>query len=163
MNGAERNRIRQINTLDQMLEQEWITQEEYDEAVAQEMVFKSGIDTADRWQICGNRNCGYEGIVADFATENGYYCPQCGTRTSIDENASKEVYSYFVDTVLEDVAQALAEQNGADWNSLDSKAKTRYKERVCQSGYNIYTTLDMDVQKQVDNIYENLKEILFYE
>ena len=159
MTGAERNRIRQINTLDQMREQGWITQEEYDTAVAQEMVFKSGIDKADRWQICGNQNCGFEGIVADFTTENGYFCPQCGTKTTIDENASQEVYSYFVDTVLEDVAQEIAEQNGTDWDSLDSKSKTRYKERVCQSGYNIYTTLDMKVQKQVDKIYGNVKEL----
>ncbi len=159
MNGAERNRVRQLNTLDQMLEQGWITQEEYDEAVAQEMVFKSGIADEDKWVVCSNVACGYGGIVSSFTTQNGYYCPQCGSRVDITTDASQEVYSYFVDTVLEDVACALAEQNGVDWDSLDSETKTRYKDRVCQSGYNIYTTLDMDVQKQVDKIYENLNEI----
>ncbi len=159
MTGAERNRVRQLNTLGQMLEQGWITQEEYDEAVAQEMVFKSGIADEDRWQVCDNPDCGHGGTVSEFTTENGTYCPACGIRVNIGDDASQTVYTYFVDTVLEDVACELAEQNGVDWDSLDSKAKTRYKERVCQSGYNIYTTLDMDVQKQVDKIYENLAEI----
>ena len=53
-NGAQRNRIRQMNVLDQMLEQGHITQEEYDEAVAQEMVFKTGIAPEDVWEICDN-------------------------------------------------------------------------------------------------------------
>ena len=159
LNGAERNRKRQMNTLDQMLEQELISQEEYDEAVAQEMVFKSGIADEDKWEYCDNTSCGYEGIVATFDTGNGYFCPECGTHLTVGTNASQEVYSYFVDTVLEDVAEDLAKQNGVDWNSLDSKAKTRYKDMVSQSGFSIYTTLDMDVQNQVDAVYENLAEI----
>ena len=159
LNGAERNRVRQLNTLDQMLEQELITQEEYDEAVAQEMVFKSGIAEEDKWEYCDNTSCDYEGVVASFNTGNGYYCPQCGTHLTIGTNASQEVYSYFVDTVLEDVAKDLAKKNGVDWDSLDSKAKIRYKDTVSQSGFSIYTTLDKSVQDQVDRIYENLAEI----
>ena len=157
LTGAERNRERQLTTLNQMLEQEWITREEYDEAVAQEMVFKSGISDADKWYEC--TKCDYAGIVATYAKENGYYCPQCGSRADVTQNASQNVYSYFVDTVLEDVARDLAEQNGDVWENLGDKAKTRYKDRVCQGGYNIYTTLDMDVQKQVDKIYEDLSQI----
>ena len=38
-----RNRRRQETILYQMLDQQLITQEEYDEAVAQEMVFKDGV------------------------------------------------------------------------------------------------------------------------
>ena len=159
LNGAERNRVRQLNTLDQMLEQELITQEEYDEAVAQEMVFKSGVAEDDKWEHCDNFFCDYEGVVSSFTTANGYYCPVCGSHLIIGADASQEVYSYFVDTVLEDVAEDLAKKSGVDWDSLDSKAKIRYKDTVSQSGYSIYTTLDKDVQAQVDRIYENLAEI----
>ena len=37
--GAEQNRVRQLNTLGEMKAQGWITEEEYEQATAQEMVF----------------------------------------------------------------------------------------------------------------------------
>ncbi len=40
--GAGRNRYRQLNILHQMLVQGWISQEAYEEAISQEMVFRSG-------------------------------------------------------------------------------------------------------------------------
>ena len=52
--GAARNRYRQLNVLSEMRDQGYLTQEKYDEAVAQEMVFKEGIDDADRWTVCDN-------------------------------------------------------------------------------------------------------------
>ena len=160
LNGAERNRVRQMNTLNQMLEQGLITQEEFDEAEAQEMVFKSGIDLEDKWEYCENPECGYQGIVSTLESKNGgYYCPKCGSFVEVDTDASQEVYSYFVDTVIEDVAADLAAQNGIDWDSLDSETKKLHRERLTQSGYHIYSTIDMDVQNQVDAIYEDLTKI----
>ncbi len=160
LNGAERNRVRQINTLDQMLEQELISQEEYDEAVAQEMVFKSGIEAQDRWEICENPECGYEGIVASLTNNGGsYFCPQCGTQILVETDASQEVYSYFVDTVIEDVAADLLAQEGIIWENLDVETQKLYRERLTQSGYHIYTTLDKDVQDQVDAVYGDLSNI----
>ena len=89
--GAGRNRYRQMNVLDQMLEQGYLTQEEYDEAVAQEMVFKSGIADEDRWTVCENEACGYEGPRNTFTGEGNSYCPQCGNLTSVSTNASQYI------------------------------------------------------------------------
>ena len=153
----EKNRERQLNVLDQMLDQDWLTQEEYDEAVAQEMVFKSGIDLQDRLAHCPNEACGYEGTVSAFTTDGtDYYCPQCGSQTEVSQNASENVYSWFVDTVLEDVAKHMAEENGLEWNDETQK---QYMELIRRGGYHIYTTLDMDVQNAVDAVYEDLSRI----
>ena len=102
MNGKERNRERQLDTLEEMLEQGWITQEEYDEAVAQELVFKRGIDPEDKMAHCPNEHCGYKGIVKTLKVgESGkdHYCPVCDTAVSVGEDASQDVYSYYVDTL----------------------------------------------------------------
>ena len=61
MTGAERNRIRQENTLWVMKEEGWITEEAYDAAIAQEMVFKYGIDEVDVTYECENDDCDYTG------------------------------------------------------------------------------------------------------
>lgn len=155
-NGAERNRVRQLNVLNEMNTQGWITDEEYEEAKAQEMVFKVGIDPKDKWMECGNTRCGYEGIVGSFEEKNGnYYCPSCGSLNSATTDSSQEVYSYFVDTVLEDVAADLAAQMGIDWKSLDKEAKDNYMLQIQRGGYHIYSTLDKKVQDQVDKIYSD--------
>ena len=78
--GAGRNRYRQLNVLSEMRSQGYLTQEEYDEAVNQEMVFKDGIDAADRWAVC--ESCGYAGTVSTFHQEGShYYCPNCAPST----------------------------------------------------------------------------------
>ena len=159
--GVDRNLYRQRNILGQMKEQGFITEAEYEEAMAQEIVFKSGIAPEDKWEICDNVNCGYEGTVSTYnkSEAGSYYCPVCGTLIELGNDASQEVYSYFVDTVLEDVARDIAELNGIDYDSLDTQAKKLYNQKIQQGGYHIYTTLDMDVQNQIDKIYTNLNEI----
>lgn len=158
LTGMEQNQIRRTNTLYEMHNQGYLTDEEYEEALNQELVLKRGIDDEDRVADCPNETCGYHGKVGSFEKQEDdkYYCPQCGSVTAIGENASQEVYSYFVDTVIEDVAKGLAEKYGVEWNS---DTKKLYTELIGRSGYHIYTTLDMEVQNQVDRIYENLDEI----
>jgi len=159
--GRDRNLYRQRNILGQMKEQGFITQAQYEEAMAQEIVFKSGIAPEDKWEICDNAGCGYQGTVGTYTlSEAGSrYCPVCGTLTEIGNDASQEVYTWFVDTVLEDVARDIATMNGIDYDSLDTQAKKLYNQKIQQGGYHIYTTLDMDVQNQIDKIYTNLAEI----
>ena len=159
--GKDRNLYRQRNILGQMKEQGFITEEEYEEAMAQEIVFKSKIAPEDKWEICDKAGCGYEGTVATYEkSETGsYFCPVCGTQTEIGNDASQEVYSWFVDTVLEDVARDMAALNGIDYDSLDRLSKQLYNQKIQQGGYHIYSTMDMDVQKQIDKIYTNLDEI----
>lgn len=156
--GKDRNRIRQKLVLGEMLSQGWITQEEYDEAIAQEMVFKYGIADEDKNFYCDNDECDFYGKYTEFLLEGeSYYCPVCGTETVIDFGASEEVYSWMVDTILEDVAMALAEKDGVEWN--EEEVREDYMMRIQRGGYHIFSTINMDVQNQVDAIYENLDEI----
>ena len=155
-NGASRNRARQMAVLYEMKDQGWITEEEYKEAINQEMVFKSGIKPEDKWSECDNIQCTYEGTVGTYDVADGYYyCPRCGTLNSVTKDSSQEVYSYFVDTVLEDVAADLAATIGIDWNTLDKQAKDNYMLQIQRGGYHIYSTLDKSVQDQVDAIYSD--------
>lgn len=157
LNGFERNRIRKENTLWEMREQGWITDAEYKAAVNQELVLKDGISPEDRMGQCGVDGCDYRGLVGTFIKEDdNYYCPKCGALTEIKVDSSQRIYSWFVDTVLEDVARALAEQNGDEWNDT---TKEFWMDHVGRSGYHIYTTLDMAVQEQVDKVYTDLNEI----
>ncbi len=160
MTGAERNNIRKENTLYEMRNQGYLTEEEYQAALEQELVFKSGISTEDSMAYCENLDCGYEGIVSTLLVqEDKYLCPECKQEIQVGENASQKVYSWFVDTVMEDVAAALAERDGLVWEDLGKEQKAVYTQLIQRSGYHIYTTLDMEVQNQVDAIYTNLEEI----
>ncbi len=155
-NGAQRNRYRQLNVLSEMHNQGYLTDEEYEEAVAQEMVFKEGIADEDRWTVCENESCGYAGTRINFTGEGDtWYCPICGSLTAVRADASQYIYSWFVDAVIIDFASYLAEQDGNDWSQLDDNVRAVYLDRIQKGGYHIYTTLDMDVQKQVDQIYND--------
>lgn len=158
MNGMQRNRHRQLLVLGELLSQGYISQEEYDEAKAQELVLKNRIAEEDRWIECSNENCGYEGIRKTFKVEdNVTKCPECGTVPEIKDNASQEVYSYFVDVVVQDVARAMARNNGVEqWNDAIWK---EYLNRINTGGYSIYSTIDPTVQAQVDKIYKDLDNI----
>ena len=158
--GVGRNRYRQLNVLSEMHDQGYLTDDEYAEAVDQELVFKEGIADEDRWTICENENCGYEGTRSNFTgSGDAWYCPICGSLTSVSTNASQYIYSWFVDAVIIDFASYLAEQDGKAWDELDEQAREVYLDRIQKGGYHIYTTLDMDVQKQVDAVYTNLDNI----
>jgi len=158
MTGAERNRKRQLDVLEEMYEQEWITEEELNAAVAQEMVFKDGISFEDTVVSCDAEGCGYRNTVGTLTAQDGkYYCPRCGAEVPVMESESQEVYSYYVDTVVEDVAKALAEADGiTEWTDA---VQSVYTDRVESGGYYIYACIDMKVQNAVDKIYQNLDEI----
>lgn len=158
LTGMEQNEIRRTNTLYMMRQYGFLTEEEYQEALAQEIVLKDGIDEGDKVFDCPNEECAYHGKVSTFEKrEDGrYYCPVCGTVTTIGENASQEVYSWFVESALEDVAQQMAQEAGLEWNNT---TRGLYMDLISNGGYHIYTTLNMEVQQAVDKIYTNLDEI----
>lgn len=154
MTGAERNRARQEDTLWSMKEEGWITEEEYDAAMDQEMVFKYGIEDVHEEYACENEECLYSGDEDTFLFVDGEYrCPECGLAIDVE---SDDVYSWFVEAVLDDVAQALAESSGMEWND---ETRATCMNLIKRGGYHIYTTLDMSVQRQVDAIYTDLSEI----
>ncbi len=169
MNGAQRNRERQEVILAQMLEQGWIDEEKYEEAMDQEMVFKRGIALEDTWTQCKDRydddsnlistGCGLSCAVRDLITQEGsniYTCPACGNIVDITTDASQSIYSWYVDQVLDDVARALAEQNGEEWCN---KVRENYLELISRAGYHIYTPYDAEVQAIVDSVYTDLSKI----
>ncbi|MBQ9762541.1 MAG: transglycosylase domain-containing protein [Oscillospiraceae bacterium] len=162
MTGKERNKIRQINTLWEMRNQGYLTETEYQEALveAENMEFKSGIDFQDRMAYCENKECGYRCTVKELAQEEDrYYCPKCSRRVPVGDDVSQAVYSWFVDTVLEDVASVLAARDGHIWTQLKSQEKELYLQLIQRGGYHIYTTLDIDVQNAVDKVYTDLTQI----
>ncbi len=158
LTGLEQNKKRMINTLWVMRNEGYLTEEEYQAALVQEIVLKDGIDEMDKVADCKVETCGYHGKVGTFVKkEDGkFYCPQCGTLTTIGEDASQEVYSWFMDTVLEDVAKAMAERDGSAWNDTTKKL---YMKLIGQGGYHIFTTMDYNVQANVDRIYNDLSQI----
>ena len=156
MNGMERNRHRQKLVLSEMYSQGYITEAEYNEAVNQELVLKNGIDPEDTWTVCAG--CGYAAIAATYeGTSTRLVCPKCSYVTEVDIGISQEVYSYFVDTVLEDVAKELAKQDGVEeWNDEHWRY---YMDKINRGGYHIYTTYDARVQSIVDSVYQDLSKI----
>ena len=154
----ENNKSRKEDVLWTMREYGWLEEDEYQEAIAQELVLKYGVDNADRLASCSNEDCTYRGTVSTYLTEDEetYYCPLCGQQSSVLKDESQEVYSYFGDTVLEDVAKALAEQAGMQWNYSTRELMMK---QIQDGGYHIYTTIDKRVQDHVDSIYTDLDAI----
>lgn len=141
----ENNRQRQLLILQQMLAQGHLEQDEYDEAVAQEMVFHNGSADEETYSCDA---CGFKGTIDEFIEqEEGYDCPTCGARTSIKKQS--DCYSYFVDRVYRDVVNDLMEQY-----DLTEKAAIQ---KLLTGGYRIYATIDMDAQEAVDNVYQDLE------
>ncbi len=163
LTGMERNKRRREDTLYMMNQYGWLTDEEYQQALidSENLTLKRGIDEGDRYSDCINEKCLYHGKVSTFKQGEGdkLYCPKCGKSTTVGNDASKEVYSWFVDVVLEEVAALYAERGGVSWEAADTDAKEDFKRLVCQSGLHIYTTFNMNVQKYVDKIYTNLDEV----
>ena len=161
----ENNRKRQENVLWAMRDQGWITEEEYREALAQEMVFTKGDETAQTY-VCSE--CGFKGEAKDYdrsredmgegyeAKENIYYCPQCVHANEFEVQKTSDVYSWYTEMVMDDVAYDLCIANGDEWNSSTKKT---YLELIKLSGYHIYACIDVEVQAIVDEIYTNLENV----
>ena len=107
-----------------------------------------------------NAENGYENTRSHFTGEGDTcYCPQCGEQVAVSTDASQHIYSWFVDAVIVDFASYLADQDGKVWDDLSTNDQSIYLNRIQKGGYHIYTTLDMDVQKQVDAVYTDLSNI----
>ena len=161
----ENNRKRQENVLWAMEQQGWITEEEYRAALEQEMVFTK-VDETKQTFTC--TECGFKGEAKDFDRdrsdlgknygpgENIYYCPDCEHKNEFKVRNTSDVYSWYTEMVMDDVAYDLCMQNGDEWNS-DSK-KT-YLELIKRSGYHIYACIDTEIQALVDEVYTNLDQV----
>ena len=163
----QNNRKRQENVLWAMKDQGWITEEEYREALEQEMVFTKGDETKQIF-TCGNDECGFKGEAKDFDRdrsdlgekfgpgENIYYCPACTHKNEFVVRKTSDVYSWYTEMVMDDVAHDLCIANGEEWNSSTKKA---YLERIKLSGYHIYACIDVEAQALMDEIYTDLDQV----
>ena len=163
----QNNRKRQENVLWAMEQQGWITEEEYREALAQEMVFTKG-DESKQIFTCANEECGFKGEAKDYDRDrsdlgekygpgdNIYYCPQCTHKNEFIVRKTSDVYSWYTEMVMDDVAHDLCVQNGEEWNSSTKKA---YLELIKLSGYHIYACIDVEAQAIMDEIYTDLSQV----
>ena len=159
-NGADRNNFRKTNTLWAMWQQEYLTEEQYQAALDQELVFKTGIADGDRLVHCPNESCEFYDVASVFATEGGYVCPKCGTAAEVDTSASQgQYYSWFTEAVINDVCADLAALEGENWDSLNADQKNARRDELKLAGYHIYSTMDMEVQQAVDAVYTDLSKI----
>ena len=111
--NTRENKERQEVILTQMLKQGYINQEQYDEAVAEELVFtNSSRDNSD---------------------------------------TSDDYYSWFEDQVIRDVVSDLCDKTGYEYDIV-------YK-MVMTGGYQIYSTVNPEVQAAVDAVYEDLQSL----
>ena len=153
------NNIRRTKIiLTAMRDQGWLTEEEYQVEINRELNLKWGIDFEDTMARCENETCGYKDVVSTLATSNGkYYCPHCQNEISVTKVSGG--YNYHTETVIMDVVYDMIRRDKLEINGNNIRA---YLEKVKRGGYSIYSTMDMDVQKQVDKIYSDLSQIPAY-
>ena len=121
------NRSRQLMCLGYMLEQGSLTKEEYDEAVAYELIFTNSPD--------------YKGsqVKKDKVNDDD--------EVKYTEPASTTESSYYVDYVIDKVIADLEKEYDLTYNEAWRK--------VFFGGLRIYTAVDMDVQEIAEDVYEN--------
>ncbi len=151
----ENNRERQLTILGAMLEQGKISQEEYDEAKAEDIVFSNGFTISGKY-------VGSDGAVTDQEPEEP---PADDTESPEDEEepAIKGRYSWFTEAMIGDVADALVEKYGITDKVRDNGTTyTAYEQAwdmVHGKGYKIYTTQNPKYQKIAEDVCYDLSNI----
>lgn len=151
----ENNRERQLTILGAMLEQGKISQEEYDEAKAEDIVFSNGFTISGKY-------VGSDDTVTDQEPEEP---PADDTESPEDEEepAIKGRYSWFTEAMIGDVADALVEKYGITDKVRDNGTTyTAYEQAwdmVHGKGYKIYTTQNPKYQKIAEDVCYNLDNI----
>lgn len=151
----ENNRERQLTILGAMLEQEKISQEEYDEAKAEDIVFSNGFTISGKY-------VGSDGAATDQEPEEP---PTDDTESPADEEEPtiKGRYSWFTEAMIGDVADALVEKYGITDKVRDNGTTyTAYEQAwdmVHGKGYKIYTTQNPKYQKIAEDVCYDLSNI----
>ena len=151
----ENNRERQLTILGAMLEQGKISQEEYDEAKAEDIVFSNGFTISGKY-------VGSDGTATEPEPEEP---PADDTESPADEEepAIKGRYSWFTEAMIGDVADALVEKYGITDKVRDNGTTyTAYEQAwdmVHGKGYKIYTTQNPKYQKIAEDVCYDLSNI----
>lgn len=151
----ENNRERQLTILGAMLEQEKISQEEYDEAKAEDIVFSNGFTISGKY-------VGSDGAVTDQEPEEPT-TDDTESPEDEEEPAIKGRYSWFTEAMIGDVADALVEKYGITDKVRDNGTTyTAYEQAwdmVHGKGYKIYTTQNPKYQKIAEDVCYDLSNI----
>ena len=151
----ENNRERQLTILGAMLEQEKISQEEYDAAKAEDIVFSNGFTISGKY-------VGSDGAATDPEPDEP---PADDTESPADEEEPtiKGRYSWFTEAMIGDVADALVEKYGITDKVRDNGTTyTAYEQAwdmVHGKGYKIYTTQNPKYQKIAEDVCYDLSNI----
>ena len=151
----ENNRERQLTILGAMLEQGKISQEEYDEAKAEDIVFSNGFTISGKY-------VGSDGTATEPEPDE----PSIDdTESPADEEEPtiKGRYSWFTEAMIGDVADALVEKYGITDKARDNGTTyTAYEQAwdmVHGKGYKIYTTQNPKYQKIAEDVCYDLSNI----
>ncbi len=151
----ENNRERQLTILGAMLEQGKISQEEYDEAKAEDIVFSNGFTISGKY-------VGSDGTATEPEPDE---TPADDTESPADEEEPtiKGRYSWFTEAMIGDVADALVEKYGITDKVRDNGTTyTAYEQAwdmVHGKGYKIYTTQNPKYQKIAEDVCYDLSNI----
>ncbi len=151
----ENNRERQLTILGAMLEQGKISQEEYDAAKAEDIVFSNGFTISGKY-------VGSDGAATEPEPEEP---PADDTESPADEEEPtiKGRYSWFTEAMIGDVADALVEKYGITDKVRDNGTTyTAYEQAwdmVHGKGYKIYTTQNPKYQKIAEDVCYDLSNI----
>lgn len=151
----ENNRERQLTILGAMLEQEKISQEEYDAAKAEDIVFSNGFTISGKY--VGSDGTATEPEPDETTTDD--------TESPADEEEPtiKGRYSWFTEAMIGDVADALVEKYGITDKVRDNGTTyTAYEQAwdmVHGKGYKIYTTQNPKYQKIAEDVCYDLSNI----
>ena len=149
----EFNEQRTLTILQQMHEQGYIADEDYDAVCDQQLVFQNGTGRKAKFTCAV---CGYEGEIkkytkhTDEETEQvSYLCPNCESANyfNIEET---EYYTYFEDQVVRDVTADLIAAGYSEQAA---------NQLVTNGGLKIYSTMDIDAQRAVDEIYSDPENV----
>ena len=151
----ENNRERQLTILGAMLEQGKISQEEYDAAKAEDIVFSNGFTISGKY-------VGSDGAATEPEPDEP---PADDTDSPADEEEPtiKGRYSWFTEAMIGDVADALVEKYGITDKVRDNGTTyTAYEQAwdmVHGKGYKIYTTQNPKYQKIAEDVCYDLSNI----
>ena len=151
----ENNRERQLTILGAMLEQGKISQEEYDAAKAEDIVFSNGFTISGKY-------VGSDGTATEPEPDEP---PADDTESPADEEEPtiKGRYSWFTEAMIGDVADALVEKYGITDKVRDNGTTyTAYEQAwdmVHGKGYKIYTTQNPKYQKIAEDVCYDLSNI----
>ena len=160
--SRENNRERQLLVLRAMLEQEKISQEEYDAAKAEDILFANGYTISGKYV---GRDSGKtaDNTDGDTAADTGDGSEQLSSDET-ENKPRKSSQSYFTDAVIDDVAAALVEKYGLTdvTDPQTGEVTTAFEQGVNMvygKGYKIYTTQNPKYQKIAEDVCYNLENI----